>query len=80
MQAGPQLSYLLNKETLLSNGGNGRVFNYNSFDLSLAFGAEYEFQHFFLFGRYHAGLNRIVNASDIQTHNLVIQAGIGFLF
>lgn len=80
LQGGPQFSYLLNKDSLPEDGANGIIFNYNSFDFSLIFGAEYRFQSFFVFGRYNAGINRIVNSSEVQTHNRVIQGGLGFFF
>ena len=80
LQGGPQLSYLLNKDSLPGDGANGIVFNYNSFDFSLVFGAEYRFENFFIFGRYNAGITRIVNSSEVQTHNRAIHAGLGFIF
>ena len=80
LQGGPQFSYLLNKDSLPEDGANGIKFNYNGFDFSLVFGAEYKFQNFFVFGRYNAGINQIVNSSEVQTRNRVIQAGLGFMF
>ena len=80
LQGGPQFSYLLNKDSLPGDGTDEIIFNYNSFDFSFVFGAEYRFQNFFLFGRYNAGINRIVNSSEVETHNRVIQAGLGFFF
>ncbi|TPE45272.1 porin family protein [Pontibacter mangrovi] len=79
LQAGPQLSYLLNKDSLPEDGENGTVFNYNRVDFSIAFGAEYQFQNLMVFGRYSNGINRIVNSSDVQTHNRVMQLGLGIL-
>lgn len=80
LHAGPQLGYLLNKDSLPGKGENGVEFNYNAFDFSFAVGAEYRFQSFFVSARYNAGVNRIVNSNDIQTHNRVIQVGIGIVF
>ena len=80
LQAGPQLGYLLNKDKLPENGENGTLFNYNSFDFSLIFGAEYEIGNFFVYGRYIPGINQIVNSSNVETHNRVLQAGLGLKF
>ena len=80
LQAGPQLGYLLNKDKLPENGENGTIFNYNSFDFSLIFGAEFEIRNFFIYGRYNPGINQIVNSSDVDTHNRVLQAGLGLKF
>ena len=74
LQSGPQLSYLLKEDY---NAVSYRL-NYNTFDFSVGFGVEYRLQSFFLYGRYNTGINRIFNSSEVQAHNRVIQAGVGF--
>lgn len=80
LQAGPQFGYLLNKDDLPEEGANGKMFNYNGFDFGVLLGAEFKIGRFVIYGRYNAGINKIVNSSEIETHNRVLQAGLGFTF
>ena len=76
IQGGPQISYLLEEENRIVY----LTHNYNKFDLSLGFGAEYKIKNFYVYGRYNTGINRIFNSSELQAHNRVIQGGVGLDF
>ena len=76
LQSGPQLSYLLKEDY---NTISRRI-NYNRFDFSLGFGAEYELGCFLFYSRYTVGLNRIYNNSGDRNQNQVFQAGVGYIF
>ena len=82
IHAGPQFGFKVNEEVDLSSSDGGVSFdtdNVKDFDFQVTGGVEYKFaERFFAQARYTYGFSDIVE--DIDSHNSVLSAGIGFMF
>ena len=82
IHAGPQFGFKINEEVDFDpadDGGDFDTDSINDFDMQLAAGAEYKFgESFFLQARYTYGFSEIIE--DVDVHNSVLSAGIGFMF
>ncbi len=83
VHAGPQIGFLVNDEIDFqpnSNAGDEPFpLEPKDIDISLAAGLEYKFDNgFFIQGRYNYGFSEMFE--DVDAHNSVIQAGVGFMF
>ena len=85
IQAGPSFNFKVNEEVdtmPTEDGGDTDVADYSEvkdFEFGGAVGLEYKFDGgFFVQGRYSHGFTKLID--DVDAHNSVIQAGIGFMF
>ncbi|WP_318308448.1 porin family protein [Flagellimonas crocea] len=82
LQAGPQFGFKVNESLDLAPGDDSGSFDSDSiktFDLQGAAGVEYKFPSgFFIQGRYSYGFSEMVE--DVDVHNSVFSAGLGFMF
>lgn len=82
LQAGPSFNFKVNEQydyKPYEDGGDISFDQAQNFELGGAAGLEYKFNNgLFLQGRYNYGFTDIYE--DSNTHNSVVQAGIGFLF
>ncbi len=82
VQAGPSFNFKVNEQydyQPYEDGGNINFDQAQDFELGGAAGLQYKFNNgLFLQGRYNYGFTDIYENSN--THNSVIQAGIGYLF
>lgn len=79
---GPQFGFKVNEEIDYAPGGNSGDINSDSvkdFDFQLTGGLEYKIsRNIFIQGRYSYGLSEVVE--NVNLHNSVFSAGIGFMF
>jgi hypothetical protein len=85
IQAGPSFNFKVNEEVdtmPTEDGGDTDLGDYSEvkdFEFGGAVGLEYKFNGgFFVQGRYSHGFTKLID--DVDAHNSVIQAGIGFMF
>lgn len=80
VQVGPQIGFRINEKIEASDGSSIDFDSEdNDINLGLAAGLEYKFPNgFFVQGRYNYGFTDIYK--DVNAHNSVIQAGVGFMF
>lgn len=85
VHAGPQIGFLVNDEIDYQPNSDGGDIDLNSalepkdIDISLAAGIEYKFDNgFFVQGRYNYGFTEMFE--DVDIHNSVFQAGVGYMF
>ncbi|MEW2922235.1 porin family protein [Flagellimonas marina] len=82
IQAGPQFGFKVNEEIDFDPGEDGGDFDtdaINGFDFQGAAGLEYKFPSgFFIQGRYTYGFSEMIE--DVDVHNSVWSAGLGFMF
>lgn len=82
IQAGPQFGFKVNEEIDFDpteDGGDFDTDSINGFDLQGAAGLEYKFPSgFFIQGRYSYGFSEMIE--DVDLHNSVWSAGLGFMF
>jgi opacity protein-like surface antigen len=85
IQAGPSFNFKVNEEidTMpTQDGGDTNVAEYSDvkdFEFGGAAGLEYKFDGgFFIQGRYNYGFTKLID--DVDAHNSVFQAGIGYMF
>lgn len=76
-EVGPQFGLKIN-EKVVRNNSETEVDNINEFDTALAGGVSFNFDKFFISGRYTYSLNEIIE--DSNSKNSVIQVGVGFKF
>ena len=73
LEAGPQFSVLVNERNDIDTSDT------NTFDFGIAGGLSYKLtKHFFISGRYVAGLTEVKKDADVK--NSVIQLSVGILF
>ncbi|MDF0705677.1 porin family protein [Flagellimonas okinawensis] len=82
LQAGPQFGFKVNESLDFASGEDSGSFDtdsINSFDFQGAAGVEYKFPSgFFIQGRYSYGFSEMIE--DVDIHNSVFSAGLGFMF
>lgn len=82
IQAGPQFGFKVNEEFDFDpneDSGSFDTDSVNDFDFQGAAGVEYKFPSgFFIQGRYSYGFSEMVE--DVDVHNSVFSAGLGFMF
>ncbi|MDR1756960.1 MAG: PorT family protein [Culturomica sp.] len=83
---GPQFGFLLSSKLYMEAGGEDETEDMKDtnkgFDLSVGLGLTYNFNQFFVQGRYNLGLTDVAkdNESDDKFRNNVIQFGVGYRF
>ncbi len=82
IHGGPQFGFKVNEELDFDPGEDSGDFDsdsINSFDFQGTAGVEYKFPSgFFIQGRYSYGFSEIIE--DVDVHNSVWSAGLGFMF
>lgn len=82
IHAGPQFGFKVNEEVDFNPGEDSGDFDsdsINSFDFQGTAGVEYKFPSgFFIQGRYSYGFSEMIE--DVDIHNSVFSAGLGFMF
>jgi len=82
IQAGPQFGFKVKEELDFEPGEDSGAFDSDSikgFDFQGTAGVEYKFASgFFIQGRYAYGFSELVE--DVDIHNSVFSAGLGFMF
>ena len=77
LEAGPQVGFVVDEQV-----GAGDLFNDygNNIEISLGLGVSWEFDNYFLYGRYNASATKLYDLPDVNARNLVVQAGLGYMF
>ncbi len=82
IHAGPQFGFKINEALDFSPNDSGNNFDSDSlkdFDFQITGGLEYKvFEAFFVQARYTYGLSEVL--TDVDAHNVVVSAGVGFVF
>jgi hypothetical protein len=87
IEAGPQFGVLLSaKGEIQGEGSQNLIDTYRSIDFGFDLGLGYQFEGGLIFNaRYYLGIANLYDwldefISDINTHNMVLQFSIGYLF